>query len=54
MCIRDRYKPSSETPMHTAVMRMREDVNAVVHTHSKYATVMSMRGEPLLLSLIHI
>ena len=43
-----KYKPSSETPMHTAVMRMREDVNAVVHTHSKYATVMSMRGEPLL------
>lgn len=33
------YKPSSELPMHTAVMRSRKDVNATVHTH---------------LSLIHI
>ena len=26
------YKPSSEVPMHTAVLRMRKDVNATVHT----------------------
>ncbi len=37
------YIPSSETPMHTAVYRARRDVCAVVHTHSLYATVMSMR-----------
>ncbi len=42
------FKPSSETPMHTAVLRLRNDINAVVHTHSKFATVMSMRGKPLL------
>lgn len=41
------YKPSSETPMHTAILKNRPDMNAVVHTHSKYATVMSMTGEPL-------
>ena len=27
------YKPSSEVPMHTAVMRARPDVRASVHTH---------------------
>ncbi|MCO8193280.1 MULTISPECIES: class II aldolase/adducin family protein [Anaerofustis] len=41
------FKPSSETPMHTAVLRRRDDINAVVHTHSKYATVMSMRCKQL-------
>jgi L-ribulose-5-phosphate 4-epimerase len=41
------YKPSSETPMHTGILKNRPDMNAVVHTHSKYATVMSMSGEPL-------
>ncbi|MFZ7133514.1 MAG: class II aldolase/adducin family protein [Eubacteriales bacterium] len=42
-----KYKPSSETPMHTAVFRARPDVMAVVHTHSLFATVMSMRMENL-------
>ncbi|MDD3403482.1 MAG: class II aldolase/adducin family protein [Hespellia sp.] len=36
------YKPSSEIPMHTAVMRAREDVNATVHIHSMFATIMAM------------
>ncbi len=38
------YKPSSEVPMHTAVMGARPDVMATVHTHSMYATIMSMGG----------
>ena len=42
------FKPSSEVPMHTAVMRARKDVNATVHTHSKYATICAMGNEPLL------
>ena len=33
--------PSSETPMHTMIMRRRPDVRTVVHTHSHYATVIS-------------
>lgn len=41
------FKPSSEVPMHTAVMRARKDVNATVHTHSKYATICAMGNEPL-------
>ena len=36
------YKPSSETPMHTAVLRARKDVKATVHTHGIFATVMAM------------
>jgi L-ribulose-5-phosphate 4-epimerase len=34
-------RPSSETPLHTMVMRARPDVEAIVHTHSHYATVIS-------------
>jgi L-ribulose-5-phosphate 4-epimerase len=34
-------KPSSETPLHTMVMRERRDIDAIVHTHSHYATVVS-------------
>jgi L-ribulose-5-phosphate 4-epimerase len=36
-----RRKPSSETPLHTMVMRARRDIDAIVHTHSHYATVVS-------------
>lgn len=36
------YKPSSEVPMHTAVMRARPDVRATVHTHSMFATILAM------------
>lgn len=42
------YKPSSETPMHTAVIRARKDVMATVHTHGMFATIMAMCDEPLM------
>ena len=42
------YKPSSEVPMHTAVMRARPEVNATVHTHSMYATICAMGENPSL------
>lgn len=45
------YKPSSEVPMHTAVMRARPDVKATVHTHAMYATIMAM-GEDVQLKPI--
>jgi L-ribulose-5-phosphate 4-epimerase len=41
------YKPSSETPMHTAVLRARKDIKATVHTHGMYATIMAMQDEEL-------
>lgn len=34
-------RPSSETPMHTMIMREFDHVDAIVHTHSHYATVVS-------------
>lgn len=35
-------RPSSETPMHTMIMREFDHVDAIVHTHSHYATVVSV------------
>jgi L-ribulose-5-phosphate 4-epimerase len=34
-------KPSSETPLHTMIMHARPDIQAIVHTHSHYSTVVS-------------
>ncbi len=41
------YKPSSEVPMHTAVLRARPDIKATVHTHGMFATIMAMGEEEL-------
>ena len=39
-------KPSSELSMHSVFYRKREDINAVVHTHSRFAkTLASLRWE---------
>ena len=38
-------KPTKELPMHLAVYRNREDLNAVVHTHSIYAVTYSCSAE---------
>lgn len=37
-------KPSSEWRFHRDILRSREDVHAVVHTHSLYASVLAIRG----------
>lgn len=37
-------KPSSELGMHLIFYKNREDANAIVHTHSKYATAVSCMG----------
>ncbi len=43
-------RPSKETPLHTAILRERADINAVVHTHSPYATAFATlrRSIPLI------
>lgn len=38
------YAPSSETPLHTGIYRTDADVNAVVHTHSRFATTLACLG----------
>lgn len=39
--------PSSETPLHAAVYRLRDDINAIVHTHSAQATTLAILGLPI-------
>lgn len=36
--------PSTETPMHTGIYRARRNVDAVVHTHSRFATTLACLG----------
>ena len=43
-----KYKPSSEVPMHTAVLRASPDIKATVHTHAMFATIMAMGEDPVL------
>ena len=41
------FKPSSETPMHTAIYRARQDIHGIVHTHSVYATTLCVINRDL-------
>lgn len=52
--IEGRHKPSSEWRMHAAVYKEREDVGAVVHTHSPYATSFAVNREPIPIILIEM
>lgn len=45
--IEGKWKPTSETPMHTVFYRERDDVHAVVHTHAPYASVFAIINEPI-------
>ena len=40
-------KPSSEVKMHLEVYRLRQDVKAVVHNHSLYATAFAVNSMPI-------
>ena len=39
--------PSSETPLHAAVYQHRDDISAIVHTHSLHATTLAILGMPI-------
>ena len=45
--VANRYKPSSELPMHCAVYKIRPDCNAIMHTHSAYCTAYASSGKKL-------
>lgn len=40
-------KPSVEVPLHLGIYKEREDVNAIVHTHSTYCTAMAIARKPI-------
>lgn len=40
-------KPSIETPFHTTMYKIREDVGGVVHVHSHYGTLFAIAGVEL-------
>ena len=40
-------KPSSESMMHAACYRVRDDIRAVVHTHSRMATAFAVCNKPV-------
>lgn len=40
-------KPSSEVGMHLEIYKKRDDVNAIVHTHSTYATGFAFSNKDL-------
>lgn len=42
-----RYKPSSEWRFHRDILQARSDVNAVVHAHSPYATILAILGREI-------
>lgn len=41
------WTPSSEKIMHTAIYKARPDVKAVIHTHSRFASVLSIIGKEI-------
>lgn len=43
----NRYRPSSELPMHCAVYAARPDCSAIVHTHAAYCTAYASSGQRL-------
>lgn len=45
--IEGRLKPTSETPMHTEIYKVRQDVNAVVHAHPPFCTGFACARVPL-------
>ena len=45
--IRGNLKPSSEHKMHSLIYENRKDVNAIIHTHSKYINVLAALGMDL-------
>jgi len=45
--VQGEFKPSSETPLHTALYRNLPQVGAVVHTHSIFAMTFSASHKPI-------
>jgi L-ribulose-5-phosphate 4-epimerase len=45
--VEGKWRPSTETPLHTLVLRRRPDINCVMHTHSFYASAFGVIYQPI-------
>lgn len=45
--VRARRRPTSELALHVAVLALRSDVGAIVHTHSPFATAFAVARHPI-------
>jgi ribulose-5-phosphate 4-epimerase/fuculose-1-phosphate aldolase len=45
--VEGKLHPSVETPLHIAIYKARPDVNAVIHTHSTYASAVGVAGKEI-------
>lgn len=45
--IEGHWRPSSETPLHTYLLRRRRNINCVMHTHSLYASAFGVVYQPI-------
>lgn len=45
--VEGRWRPSTETPLHTLILRQRHDINCVMHTHSYYASAFGVIYQPI-------
>jgi len=52
--VRRGKRPSMETPLHLEIYKKRSDVNAVIHTHSPYSVIMSLKNSQLDFSSVFI
>ncbi len=41
------WQPSTEWPFHAAIYKTRNDIHAIVHTHSTYATALACRRQSI-------
>jgi L-ribulose-5-phosphate 4-epimerase len=42
--IEGKFRPSVETKLHIGIYKVRKNINAVIHTHSVYATILAVAG----------
>ncbi len=45
--VEGKWRPSSETPLHTLILCRRRDINSVMHTHSIYASACGVVYQPV-------
>jgi L-ribulose-5-phosphate 4-epimerase len=50
--VEGKLRPSVETPLHIAIYKARKNVNAVIHTHSVFASAVGVAGKDIPIILL--